>query len=141
MSLMLEKIGMPSNNRLIDKIAILLAMLWIGFAVLTAIELIGHLIDKTSDARSQVWRGIFVIIFGISAVSCFFRFAGWRWIVIVPCLFIAIRDYSYLMILQELTWGFDQFLAAGRLVVALATVAMAALWGRLARPDEGHKVT
>lgn len=132
---------MRSSNRLIDKIAILIAMLWVGFAVLIAIELIGHLIDKTSDARSQVWRGIFVIIFGIGAVSCFFRFAGWRWILIVPCLFIAIRDYSYLMILQELTWGFDQFLAAGRLVVALATVAMAGLWSRLARPDEDNKVT
>jgi hypothetical protein len=130
MSLLLEKIDMPSAHRLIDKIAILLGAIWICFAVLVAVELIGHLIDKTSDARSQFLRMFSIFIFLVSAASLFLRFHGWRWIVVIPCLFIGIRDYFYLMVPQELTWGSDQVIAAVRLVVMLLTVAIAVLWGR-----------
>jgi hypothetical protein len=137
MSLLLEKIGMPSANRLIDKIAILLGVLWICFAVFIAVELIGHLIDRTSDARSQVLRAFSIFIFLVSAASLFLRFPGWRWIVVIPCLLIGIRDYLYLMIPQELTWGYDQVIAAIRLGVMLVTVAMAVLWGRLASLSKG----
>jgi len=127
---MLEKIGMLSSNRLLTKFSVLLAALWIGFAILMVVELIGHLIDKTSDATSQFWRAIFIIVFVIGAFSCFFRFSGWRWVVLAPCIFIAIRDYLYLMIPRELFWDFSQILAAAQIAVALATIAMAALWGR-----------
>ena len=128
---------MHSANRLIYKVAILLGVLWICFAVFIAVELTGHVIDRTSDARSQVLRTFSVVIFLDSAVSLFLRFPGWRWIVVIPCLLIGIRDYLYLMIPQELTWGYDQVIAAIRLGVTLVTIAMAVLWGRLASLSEG----
>jgi hypothetical protein len=130
---------MPSSNRLIEKTAILLAALWIGFAILVVVELIGHLIDKTSDTRSQFWRVMFVIIFTVSAFACLFRFRRWRWIVLVLCLFIAIRDYFYLMVPRELSWSFDQIIAAARFMVTLATIAIAVLWGRSAGPDKAQE--
>ena len=140
-SLLLEKIAMPSTDRFIEKIAIFVAALWTGFAALVAVELIGHLIDKTSDARSQLWRVIFVAIFAISALSLFVRFPNWRWIVVVACVLIAIRDYFYLMVPQELSWGFDQVLAAIRLAVAVASVAVVALWGRFGVRGPDRKVS
>ena len=121
---------MPLSGRVIDKIAILLGVLWACLALLLAVELAGHLINDTSDGRSQLLRAFSIFIFLVSAASLFLRFAGWRWVVVVPCVLIAIRDYFFLMVPLELYWGFDQFVAAVRLAVVVATIALAALWGR-----------
>jgi hypothetical protein len=76
----------------------------------------------------------------VNAGSVFLRFAGWRWIVLVPCVLIAIRDYFFLMVPLELHWGLDQVVAAVRLAVAVATITLAALWGRFSARDADRKV-
>lgn len=132
---------MASTSPLIDKVALLLGVLWACFALLLAVELAGHAINGTSDGRSQLLRAFEILILLVSAASVLFRFAGWRWVVVVPCVLIAIRDYFFLMVPLELYWGFDQIVAAVRLAVVVATIALATLWGRFGVRDPGRKMT
>ena len=129
---------MTSSTRLNDKIAILLGVLWVCFAISLAVELSGHAINETSDSRSQMLRRLFIAIYLFTAAGVLLRFTGWRWVVVVPCVLIAIRDYFLLLVPRELHWDLDQVAAAVRLAMVIATIALAALWGRFrARVPDG----
>src|SRR5262245_61984127 len=131
---------MPSTSRLIDKVAVLLGALWVCFALLLAVELAGHVVNGTSDGGAELLRAFEILILLVGAAGVLFRFAGWRWVVVVPCVLIAIRDYFFLMVPLELHWGFDQIVAAVRLALVVATVALATLWGRFGVRDTERKV-
>jgi hypothetical protein len=136
MSLMLEKVTNAYSNRLIKIVAVVFALLWVLVAVPEAVIWIGHATNATSDSRSQFWQILFIAIFLLNALGCFFRFPGWRWMVLGPCLLLLFRDYSFLAIPRELDWNFEEILAAIRLALTFGTIAMVLLWGRLVRSDE-----
>ena len=127
---MLEEVNMYFAKRLLPSIAAILATMWLIFAGLSVIDLVRHWLNSTSDMGSQLTRSFTVVIFLVAAASVFFRFTGWRWIVSVPCLLIAVRDYFFLMVPLELHWGPQQIVAAARLAVVVATILLAILWTR-----------
>jgi hypothetical protein len=123
--------NMSANRPLLVKVAVLLAVVWLGFGAISGIEIIRHWIDGSSDVRSQFLRIFSIGIFAVCAIGLLLRFPTWRWVVAVPLVLIGIRDYFYLMVPVELSWGFDQILSAIRLGVTLISMTMVALWGRL----------
>ena len=130
-SILLDKIIMYANRSLLVNIAVLLGTVWLALGAISGIEMIGHWIHGTSDARSQFSRIFSVGIFTICASGLLLRFPRWRWVVAVPLVLIGIRDYFYLMVPAELSWGFDQIFSAVRLGITLTTMTIVALWGRL----------
>ncbi len=126
-------------RRLWPAIAAILGTTWLIFAGLSVVEVVKHWVNNTSDIGSQLTRTFSVGIFLAAAASIFFRFPGWRWVVVVPCLLIAVRDYFFLMVPLELYWGFHQVVAAARLAVVVATLLVAAVWVRFGAPRTENK--
>lgn len=115
-------------GEIVSMLARTLSALWLAAAVALAVELAIHLVNGTSETRSQGFRLVFIGLYLLSASALWYRYRHWKFAVAVPSALVAVREYVVLAVPMDIDWNF--FYLQSLAILILAVSSFAVVWIR-----------